>query len=229
MPLSNQRKKELDQGFYSYDDLTNQDKQYLRAKYRRSRDAKGRFVPSIKFRGQELPKRFQNLIREWANKTPMKEEIRQRILKGEDIENIFPGMPIEQLAKNTGLSKEFFAKSQNIEHLSKNEFQVIPEIATHLSTYLDDETENLFELRDEDGNQYFDKEALEKLRDEESLMRESIAQKLKEMNKKNKKPMDAYPIQHEIEFDAVKNKYFIDLKRSDTWITDNNNKPQNHR
>tara|TARA_S200002703_G_scaffold79286_1_gene68230 strand:+ start:280 stop:969 length:690 start_codon:yes stop_codon:yes gene_type:complete len=229
MPLSNQRKKELDQGFYSYNELTNQDKQYLRAKYRRSRDAKGRFIPSIKFRGQELPKRFQNLIRQWANQTPMKEEIRERILKGEDIENIFPGMPIEQLAKNTGLSKEFFAKSQNIEHLTKNEFQVIPEIATHLSTYLDDETENLFELRDENGNEFFDMEALEELRDEEGKIRDLLLKKLEKMNKKNKRPMEAYPIQHEIEYDAVKNKYFIDLAKSTTWITDNDNKPQDHR
>ena len=229
MPLSNQRKKELDQGFYSYNELTNQDKQYLRAKYRRSRDAKGRFIPSIKFRGQELPKRFQNLIRQWANQTPMKEEIRERILKGEDIENIFPGMPIEQLAKNTGLSKEFFAKSQNIEHLTKNEFQVIPEIATHLSTYLDDETENLFELRGENGNEFFDMEALEELRDEEGKIRDLLLKKLEKMNKKNKRPMEAYPIQHEIEYDAVKNKYFIDLAKSTTWITDNDNKPQDHR
>ena len=179
MPLSNQRKKELDQGFYSYSELTKQDKQYLRAKYRRSRDSKGRFSKSIKFRGQELPIRFQNLIREWAKETPMNEEIRKRILSGEDIENVFPGMPIEQLAKNTGLSTEFYAKSQNIDHLSRNEFQVIPEIATHLSTYLDDETENLFELRDEDEEQFFDNEALEKLRDYEALLRDSAMEQLR--------------------------------------------------
>ena len=219
MPLSNKRKKELDQGFYSYNELTNQDKQYLRAKYRRSRDAKGRFIPSIKFRGQELPKRFQNLIRQWASETPMKEEIRERILKGEDIENIFPGMPIEQLAKNTGLSKEFFAKSQNIEHLSKNEFQVIPEIATHLSTYLDDETENLFELRNEDGDEFFDNEALQELRDYESLLRDEALQKIEEMGKNNKRPMEAYPVEHQIEYDAVKNKYFIDLSKSKVWVS----------
>jgi hypothetical protein len=214
MALSNKRKQELNQGFYTYDELSKADKQYLRSKFRQDRDAKGRFVPSIKFRGKELPKKFQQLIRQWASETPMKDEIRQRILKGEDIENVFPGMPIEQLAKNTGLSKRFFANSSEKEKLSKNEFQVIPEISTHLSQHKTDDSENHFEVIDENGDQFFDEDGLERLRDYEALIRDEARIKLKNMGKKAKKSLELYPIQHQVEYDAVKNKYFIDLTKT---------------
>ena len=222
MPLSNKRKRELDLNFWTEGELTPDEKAYLNAKYRRTRNAKGQFEKSIKFKGQPLPKKFQNAVRDWAQKTDMTESIKKRILEGEDLENIFPNMPIDELSKNMGLSKKFFAFQNETDKLTKNEFQVMPELATHLKQFKDDETENLIEIVDEDGFSYFDEEALEYLEQWEKEKKDEKEQKLREWEKVNDKKRSKkptfYPIQHEISFDAVKNKYFLDLGESEILI-----------
>ena len=83
-----------------------------------------------------------------------------------------------------------------------------------MSQHKTDDSENHFEVIDENGDQFFDEDGLERLRDYEALLRDEARIKLKNMGKTAKKKLEQYPIQHQVEYDAVKNKYFIDLTKT---------------
>ena len=97
MPLSNKRKRELDLNFWTEGELTPDEKAYLNAKYRRNRNEKGQIEKTNKFKSQPLQKKFQKAVKKKKKKTDMTESIKKRILEGEDLENIFPNMPIDEL------------------------------------------------------------------------------------------------------------------------------------